>query len=106
MTYDIDKYDRQGSIKWFDWNKIQGYESSYQTRSYNEQKLWFRSTIDWSLSCEETLSREDAFAIFNMEMETLGFVENFWPLGFFIIILAVVPHVAYIRMTKKERSMS
>ena len=77
------------------------------SRQSNILSLWTRSTIPWSLECEaNTLSREDAFEIVSMQLETLGFVENFWLLGFVILTLTLMPHIAFMRMTEPERKQS
>ena len=68
--------------------------------------LWTRTTIPWSLSCEETLSRSDAYEIVSMQLETLGFVDNFWLLGFIILTLTIMPQIAFHRMTQNERKES
>lgn len=61
--------------------------------------LWTRTTIPWSLACEDTLSRADAYEIVSMQLETLGFVDNFWLLGFIILTLTIMPQIAFHRMT-------
>ena len=101
MTYDIDTYKRQDdNLKYFDWERIHGASDSEHTRKVNAQSLWFRPTIDWKLNCEDSLSRSNAYKIFSMELETLRFANNIFPVGLMIIILTLVPHIAYIRMTE------
>ena len=93
-------------MTWFDWTRIDDFGRSEPSRRANILRLWTRTTIPWSLSCEENLSRSDAFEIVSMQFETLGFVDNFWLLGVVILTLTLMPHVAYLRMTEPERKES
>ena len=93
-------------MTWFDWTRIDDFGRSEPSRRANILRLWTRTTIPWSLQCEENLSRADAFEIVSMQFETLGFVDNFWLLGVVILTLTLMPHVAYLRMTEPERKES
>ena len=90
----------------FNWRDVDDYGVSAPSRNTNIQKMWMRSTIGWSLECEAKLPRENAYNMLKMELETLGFVNNFWLIGICIILLAVIPHVAYLQMTTAERKKS
>lgn len=67
MTYDIDTYKRQDdNLKYIEWGQFHEFGDSESTRTSNTQSLWFRPTIDWKLSCEDNLSRSEAYEIFSM----------------------------------------
>ena len=93
----------QAKMGWFNWERIDNYGASFPSRQANTMGLWTRTTIPWSLTCEDTFSHADAYSVISMQLETLGFVENFWFYGGVILVLLAIPLFAYLNMTTNER---
>ena len=72
---------------------------SEQSRAGSKLKLWTRPTINWSLECETTMPRAQAYDIFSMELATIGFTEYYKEIGLFIVLMVVLPWLQFFRLT-------
>ena len=62
MHFDLDTYrERSIEMGWFNWERIDNYGQSMPSREQNLLQLWTRTTIPWSLQCEDSLTRAEAF---------------------------------------------
>ena len=80
----------------FSWLTYSDTKGSESTRALNTQKLWMRPTIPWKLECDrDIMHREDALAVFNLDLDHLGFIDYVTYLSVFIVILLILPFLVF-----------
>lgn len=81
-----------GWLNPFTWANYTETANSEASRGHNMMKLWTRPTIPWKLDCDrDILHREDAIAVFNLDLEHLGFIDYVMILSVIIVCLMLLP---------------
>ena len=76
----------------FTWGNYTETANSEASRGHNTMKLWTRPTIPWKLDCDrDILHREDAIAVFNLDLEHLGFIDYVMVLSVIIVCMMLLP---------------
>ena len=80
----------------FNWGTYSDTKGSEESRAKNTQTLWMRSTIPWKLDCDrDIMHREYALAVFELDLDHLGFIDYITYLSIFIVVLLLLPFLVY-----------